>query len=695
MMASWGFKHVNVIKLYQALEPIKTRLGLINMGLAELDPLNPLYVRRMEEFDHAMVLLSQGKWAASRAMITQGKDDWKQAFRLLERSAQFADRLLARVSARSDEPIPFEAVPLASQGTEIAFADGTPLLPSISPVVILQGSDFEMGYQYAQQLVQIFGPWILERKAGRSFSSEQLSVIKRWEQEIRQYAPEMLPLCEGWAQGATDAGVSMTYYDVLDLWTGHEPPLTGYFGEKGLPELGMPWCSGNAAWGRATIDGKLVTASSGDHDPTFTVTVIALPETGHRFMFCPFGATGDIPKGGPIFMFGHPGMNSAGLAYVHHGGGPKWAERKEAWGYGLRRAVSVFHVLRFASSAREALEMEMAMPISDIGRGDLGHPGGFYADSDYGYILEGRKDPVIRRESGVMGETDFLYSANAPMHPDIAQTPWMRANREQWSYDEHGGWFPARASAKINFQTIMTSFDAPHIIGLQFATFNSRHRARYMFKTLNAGVGRIDFDYMTMMFRQAGAVPHGTHKEMRHAYEKGEWGDISCGNATNALVVVTKPSEGLFAHCVGPARRGLPPMSPKTFANPMYDETNTFWELKLEATPEAVADYAGQVASQAIGQAHDALTRHPSLAAAARARLEGLLDRAEAELAGGQRFAAAAQSGRAGEAVCDWARAVRAYTRAQVRARQVLDTLVPPARSAAELATARRALEPA
>jgi hypothetical protein len=282
------------------------------------------------------------------------------------------------------------------------------------------------------------------------------------------------------------------------------------------------------------------------------------------------------------------------------------------------------------------------------------------------------------------------------MHPDIAQTPWMQPHADEWAYDEHGGWYPAGgATAKINFQTIMTSLDAPHIIGLQFATFNSRSRARYMFETLSAGVGRIDCDYMTMMYRQAGPIPRGTLKEMRRAYEHGEWGDISCGNATNALVVMTRPADGLFAHCVGPARRGLGPMSPKTFANPIRDETNVFWELKLEATPEGVTDYARQVASEAVAQASEALSRQSSLVPAARSRLQGLMGQAEVELAGGDQLALAAESGRAVKPVYDWARATRAYTRAQVRARQVLDALVPPACSAAELETRRPVTEAA
>ncbi|MFC1960311.1 hypothetical protein ACFLYO_06345 [Chloroflexota bacterium] len=422
-MMKWGFDHINIIKAYQKSDKIKNQLGLVNIALAKLDERDPLYIRWIEEFDHAMILQAQGKWAVSKAMESDTKDDWKQAFEALKISATFAQTLFEHVTSDLPDPIPFEETSLSSNGTEISYAGDTPLLPSVSPVVILQGSDYEMGYQYAQQLVQIFGSWILDRKAGRDFSEEKLAIIKQWENQIRQHAPEMLDLCEGWAAGATDVGVTMSYYDVLELWTGHEAPLKGYVGEGQMPEMGMPWCSGAAAWGQATADGELVTASSGDHDPGFTVTVIVLPESGNNFMFCPFGATGDIPKAGAIQMFGHPGMNDQGVAYVHHGGGPKWAEPKQYWGYSIRRAVSVFHVLRFANSAHEAFEMEMALPIGDIGAGDPGHPGGFYADSEYGYVIESRKDPVIIREAGVMGERDFLYAANAPIHPDISKAP--------------------------------------------------------------------------------------------------------------------------------------------------------------------------------------------------------------------------------------------------------------------------------
>ena len=50
-------------------------------------------------------------------------------------------------------------------GVEIPYAGEVPLPPNVRPVIILSGSDYEMGYQFYQQLIQIFGPWILERVA--------------------------------------------------------------------------------------------------------------------------------------------------------------------------------------------------------------------------------------------------------------------------------------------------------------------------------------------------------------------------------------------------------------------------------------------------------------------------------------------------------------------------------------------------
>ena len=49
-----------------------------------------------------------------------------------------------------------------------------------------------MGEQYAQQLVQIFGEWIMRQHAQRTFSAEEVAELRRWEAEHRRHTPELL-----------------------------------------------------------------------------------------------------------------------------------------------------------------------------------------------------------------------------------------------------------------------------------------------------------------------------------------------------------------------------------------------------------------------------------------------------------------------------------------------------------------------
>ena len=140
-----------------------------------------------------------------------------------------------------------------------------------------------------------------------------------------------------------------------------------------------------------------------------------------------------------------------------------------------------------------------------------------------------------------------------------------------------------------------------------------------------------------------------------------------------------KPSDGVFAHCVGPARRGLTPLSAKLFANPMYHETNAFWELKLEDGPEAMVEYARTRAVEYVDEAEAqiaGLDRNDP----AYDSVNGFLTVARSELEAGD-----AARTLAGNAAAELARLARAYTRAQVRARQVINALIPPATSPEEL----------
>ena len=279
-----------------------------------------------------------------------------------------------------------------------------------------------------------------------------------------------------------------------------------------------------------------------------------------------------------------------------------------------------------------------------------------------------------------MGETDFLYATNAPIHPGIAQAPWREDSSGEWSFDKHAGWFPPSAPGKINFKTFLMSFKQPHMIGIEWSAYNSFYRNRSMYGILNRGVGSIDMAYMKMMYRRSGTLPAGGEKEIVAGYGKGEWGEIPASNSANATVTIMKPSDGIFCHCVGPARRGLTPLSAKLFANPMYHETNAFWELKLEDSPGTMVTYVRDRAQEYIQEA-EALFAGLDRRDPACGSVDGFLAAARSELEAGD-----AARARAGDAVAGLARRARAYTRAQVRARQVINALVPPATSPEDLA---------
>ncbi len=670
----WRSRHY--IKAFLQTRKIKPILTLVNVELGKLRHSDPIYAQRIDEFNHLMVTFFKARWHAENANRTNLKKDWKIVFEGFKKSKKHGNKLLSLLRLNDNSPLVIEKNTFSSENTEIMFADDVPLIPEINPIIILQGTDYEMGYQYAQQLIQIFGPWILEKKAQVKFTDDERIILQKWEKEIATYAPEILELCKGWAAGASAAGVTMSYEDVLDIWTGHIPPAKYYFG-LGEELLRLPTlaCSGIAAWGQATPDGKLVTGSSGDHDATHTVSIIAFPKTGNNFIYTPFGATGDVPLIGNCYMFGHPGMNNKGLAYVHHGGGPKLIEPMEFWGYGLRRAVSVLHILRFANNAKEAQQLEMSYPIGDIGNTDYACVGGFYADNNYAYAIESRKAPILIRETGLMGEKDFLYANNSSIHPNANQAAWMSKEKDGWVWDKHGGWYPKTFDF---FQPFKRGKPEVRVIkGLKFSYQNSCCRNRYAFNMITRAFGHIDLNYIKLMYRNSGTIPEGSWKKVsRNYFKTGKWGKISIGHASNALVTVMKPddgNEGLYQLCIGPAARGVTPMHP-THGSSIYYETNTFWEIKLASSPEKVAEYAKQKAQELITKAIEKLENVGNQ----NSQLTKLKEFALNEFNIGSKFEKIVEHSTGNDALYNWAKATRAFTRAQVRAKQIYNILIPP-----------------
>ena len=231
------------------------------------------------------------------------------------------------------------------------------LPPGILPVVILSGSDYEMGYQYGQQA----GKYIEKTKDAfwasvlRRFSrAEVIHALKANQYYINKYTPEIIDQMKGMADGATAAGYKISYVDVVLMNCTLPNPETSTY-PSGAEKDALPpkKCSVCSAWGSTTTDGRLIgmdTLDSGE--ALFGVIIVAFPEEGNNYM-CGAQA-GEI---GDHFL-----MNNKGLFVGNSGGGgsPRGADSN----YGLSWSCSLTHLVRFANNATEARDMLLPWQIN-------------------------------------------------------------------------------------------------------------------------------------------------------------------------------------------------------------------------------------------------------------------------------------------------------------------------------------------
>jgi hypothetical protein len=372
---------------------------------------------------------------------------------------------------------------------EITFSDNIPLIPNVRPVIILSGSDYDMGYQYYQQIIQIFGPWILGGVTQSSFTDEELFNLKAYQRNINQYTPEFLDFFKGMSAGASDKGVPLSYREVLAAFTSTEsypdPPL-----RSEDEELPPGECSGWAAWGSATRDGKLICGGQGESAMRFAVTIIAFPEKGNSFIHAPSSIDRTELlgfKGRPFWGF--PSMNNKGLVFVHHGNtGAMLSKPSEGVTYGIPMGMQIVHTLRFADNAAQAMEMQVAYPLQwSLG---ITNGGGFWADtSGDAFVIEKVSNPFAIRRAGYVGETDFLYATNNWLCKELGGIDLCEGK----NYITHAGWadFKLADPASRNLGT------------------DAIERNLGMWNLFHNYLGEVDLDFAKMTWRFPAQTPGG------------------------------------------------------------------------------------------------------------------------------------------------------------------------------------------
>jgi hypothetical protein len=278
------------------------------------------------------------------------------------------------------------------------------LPPGILPVVILSGTDFEMGCQYGQQA----GPYLAVEKEAKwasalqAHSQEQVLEMLRGNQfYIEKHTPENIEIMKGISEGATAAGFQLSYTDVLLM-------------NCTLP---IKRCSVCSAWGSTTKEGGLIgmdTLDSGE--AAYGVVIMAFPDEGNNYI-CGAQA-GEI---GDHFL-----MNNRGLFVGNSGGGG--SPRDIDSDYGLSWSCSLTHIVRFAAGAHEARDMLLPWQINI--------PENFHFVDVRGNACVVEKTAAVQgvREPGDFGEKDFLFSTNNYLHEK------MKPTKEGGFIKQHGGY---------------------------------------------------------------------------------------------------------------------------------------------------------------------------------------------------------------------------------------------------------------
>jgi len=559
---------------------------------------------------------------------------------------------------------------------EIQFVSGVPLLPNVKPVVVLSGSDYEMGYQYMQQLNQIFGTWILQ-EFRRPLTMEDRKALQAYQLFAEEFTPEFVEFWKGIAAGATDAGVPLTYEEAMSHWTSGDEVFGKYAivgaelwpseaaNEQLPPESDN--CSSFAAWGSATKDGKLIASGSADGNAYYDVVLVVFPDEGNSFIWNIYEAVGTH-----LSVGGQPAMNDKGLVYVHHGCTFNADKMGRSDRYGVQSGMAIMHTLRFADNAKEAVDLHLSYDAT--GYGWYG-TGGFWADEEgNAFVVERMEEPIVIREPGYLGEVDFMYSTNTPLHEDMGL--------DGQYYIPHAGW----QSEGLAPNTSIT-------------------RNLELWNMLNDYHGEVDLEFAKMLWRFRGApvpiesTPDKWDEEAKAHYNDNigaGWGAMIGRESTDHIGIIIA-EDRLFYVIDGTSAYDTNHGSPTSMHGERYQPfaTRTFFQLKLADSPAGVAAAAKYQAEINLFFANMELRKldyhDPAYAPLDEIYNQALIEWTIGDRCVGQPFGmpiGLVKLAPEDQAIYYYARGIRAFTRCQALARKVYNALVPPAMTPEDLGLA-------
>lgn len=430
----------------------------------------------------------------------------------------------------------------------------------VMPVVFLEGTDYEMGYQYGMQLSEFIpsvciDAWVraLERGDARHPTAPSREAVLKdlavYKELLGRHMPEQLEQIRGMADALRAQGKAIEETDLLLVQAGVNRRLAAE-AQAVRPTDNAKSCTTWSAWGETTKGGQLICSDSFDGDFTPQVCLIAFPREGTAYV-----TTATIGE-----LSSHFAYSYNGLFFGNSGGNGR---RLVDWGYGLRWTSVVQHCVRFADSPEAAQRLIASWPHA--------------IPENYHLVDKTRRALVVEltadlqsvRRPGDYGEGDFLYSTNNFVSREmrVACDPETTAD-----YVPHGGW-PGNAGIPRNLE---------------------------IWYLLTKYAGHVDLTFSKMMWRFPGNAPP--------AESEAGWGNMIC-RMSNTRVAVVLPDEGEFGEvhvCTGPVGRIVYQFRSSTFP---VQGTHCFVRIPLRASPEETVEAMYRLACDDVALAHHVLSK--------------------------------------------------------------------------------------
>ncbi len=535
------------------------------------------------------------------------------------------------------------------------YSISTPVLlpPSIMPVVILKGSDFDMGFQYGQQA----GQWMEKRKEAvwAAVSSkkpqEVQDCLNALEYYAKKFAPEAITIMNGMADGAKASGYNLTYNDILMLnWSSSRVSGPTWKFPAGLKKATQSFsedtdteaegCSHFSAWGSMTVNGKLICGDSSDQIFGYQITLIMLPDNGNAYVSTLLA--GDLGR--------HPAFNNMGVFLGSSGG---IGQRDVDLDYGLSRPIAVYQMIRFANTAKEAKDMFLPWVYGGTNNFSLSDVSG---DA---YVVEVTAAAKGVRKTGDFDEKDFIFATNNYFTDELKDSLYGERRID------HAGW--VSIATKTHHWNI-TSIGR----NLEFWNFFTNYR------------GKVDIEFAKMIYRFGGSPPPYSLGDS--AYEtyleiEGKGGDPRIANPLSAIVTISQPDKGdkgAIHVCTGPASRSSYPLFPGAAGiDFQIENTYTFYRLTLVTEPSKISGNAQTDAKASITEANNQLIKL-TLTNPLYWNLSERFSLAKKEYYEGLDWQNRAKLAKRNEALLYFSKAATAFVMCQAHAKQVYEALVPP-----------------